>query len=82
GGSSDIIKKAMVDLHAELEKGKRPGRMILQVHDELVFEVPKKDASALAAWAKDMMERALPLKVPVVVDVKAGANWDEMEPLP
>lgn len=81
GGSADIIKKAMVDLHLELLKGKRPGRMILQVHDELVFEVPKKDASALAAWAKGMMERALPLKVPVVVDVKAGANWDEMEPL-
>lgn len=81
GGSADIIKKAMVDLHAELLDGNRPGKMILQVHDELVFEVPKKDASALAGWAKGMMERALPLKVPVVVDVKAGANWDEMEAL-
>lgn len=79
GGSADIIKKAMVDLHRELAAGGRAGRMLLQVHDELVFEVPKKEAPAFAAWAKGVMEAALPLKVPVVVDVKSGANWDEME---
>ncbi|MBI3296760.1 MAG: DNA polymerase I [Elusimicrobia bacterium] len=81
GGSADIIKKAMLALHAELSTAKRKGVMLLQVHDELVFEVAKKDAAAFGAWAKGVMEAAVPLKVPVVVDLKAGPNWDEMEPL-
>ncbi|MDE2293030.1 MAG: DNA polymerase I, partial [Elusimicrobia bacterium] len=81
GGSADIIKKAMVDLHRELSAGRRAGRMVLQVHDELLFEVPKREAAALAAWAKAVMEKAVPLDVPVVVDAKAGTDWDGMEPL-
>lgn len=81
GGSADIIKKAMVDLHVELSSGRRKAVMLLQVHDELVFEVAKKDAAEFGAWAKAVMEAAVPLKVPVVVDLKAGINWDEMEPM-
>ncbi|MBI5596429.1 MAG: DNA polymerase I [Elusimicrobia bacterium] len=81
GGSADIIKKAMVDIHAEMGAGRKGARMLLQVHDELVFEVERKEAEAFGAWAKGLMEKAVPLQVPVVVDLKAGPNWDEMEPL-
>ena len=81
GGSADIIKKAMVDIHDRMAAQGRGARMLLQVHDELVFEVDKKHAAAFGAWAKGLMEQAVPLEVPVVVDLKAGPNWDEMEPL-
>ena len=52
-------------------------RMILQVHDELVFEVPRADAEALGARIREWMEGVLPLRVPLVVDVGSGRNWRE-----
>ena len=54
-------------------------RLLLQVHDELLFEVSATAAAEFGAWVKKVMEEAVALKVPVVVDVKAGPNWQEMK---
>ena len=75
GTSADIIKAAMLKIFAEDPKAP----LVLQVHDELVFEVPKKDAKDFGLWVKEQMESAILLDVPVVVDVKAGTDWNSME---
>jgi DNA polymerase-1 len=80
GGSADIIKLAMIAADRGLP-GKCQARMLLQIHDELLFEVPQGEAGRFAAWAKATMEAAARLKVPLVADVKAGANWQDMEAL-
>ncbi len=78
GGAADIIKRAMTRLPAALAKAKLKARMLLQVHDELVFEVPAAEVDATAEIAKKIMEGAAHLDgVPLVVDVGRGANWDE-----
>lgn len=76
GGSSDIIKKAMTDIFAapELEGS----RLLLQVHDELIFEVPEGRARETALWVKEKMENAVKLRVPLLAEAKAGRNWSEM----
>ncbi len=79
GGSADIIKRAMLDVARELAKGRRGAAMLLQVHDELVFEVDAPRAAEFAAWVRGVMENAVKLNVPLVVDVKAGPNWQDME---
>jgi DNA polymerase-1 len=56
-------------------------RLLLSVHDELLFEVPRDEVEALAALVRETMESALPLSVPLVVDVKVGDNWEAMTPL-
>lgn len=80
GGASDIMRRAMIrmpDAIAEIEGA----RMLLQVHDELVFEVPEANADRLIACVKDVMERAplpaLHLSVPLIVDAKAAHNWND-----
>jgi DNA polymerase-1 len=80
GSAADIIKAAMVALHRGIcaHAGGR-ARLVLQVHDELLFELPKGEVQAFAAWARGAMEAAVRLDVPVVVDVKAGADWRDME---
>jgi len=75
GSSADIIKVAMIRLH-ELLKGYET-RLLLQVHDELVFEVPPDEWAELAPQIIDTMESAVSLKVPLVVEASAGANWME-----
>jgi len=80
GGSADIIKLAMIAADRGLP-GKWEARMLLQIHDELLFEVPREEAGRFAAWAKATMEAAARLNVPLVADVKAGANWQDMEAL-
>jgi DNA polymerase-1 len=80
GGSADIIKLAMIAADRGLP-GKWEARMLLQIHDELLFEVPRDQAGRFAAWAKETMEKAAKLSVPLVADVKAGANWQDMEAL-
>ncbi len=75
GGSSDIIKKAMLDIYATLPKDVK---ILLQIHDELVFEVPRENLKEIAAFVKDKMEQAVSLKVPLVVKAKAGKNLNEM----
>jgi DNA polymerase-1 len=79
GGSADIIKLAMLEVAKDLAKGKRGGAMLLQVHDELVFEVDADEVPAFGKWARGVMEGAVKLQVPLVVDVKAGPNWQDME---
>jgi DNA polymerase I len=78
GSAADILKRAMIDVHAALPSlaGGRT-RMILTVHDELLFEAPKETAEESAARLLELMERAVPLRVPLTVDVGIGENWKE-----
>jgi len=75
GSSADIIKIAMVQIHEVLKKYQ--ARLLLQVHDELVFEVPHREWEELQPQIKSVMEGAVKLTVPLVVDVRAGENWME-----
>jgi DNA polymerase-1 len=78
GTAADILKRAMIDLHAVLEdraRNRPAARMILTVHDELLFEVPEAHADETAALVRERMERAADLAVPLTVDVGIGANW-------
>jgi DNA polymerase I len=77
GSAADLIKRAMIDIHAELVSGKVAGKMLIQVHDELVFEVPAPRVEALAGVVREKMEGAFRLEVPIVVDVAWGRNWGE-----
>jgi len=77
GGAADIIKRAMVRLPDALEAAKLQARMLLQVHDELVFEVPESEIEATTKLVKQVMESAADLSVPLVVDVGTGDTWDE-----
>lgn len=81
GTASDLIKIAMVSIHRRLAEKSAPAgtQMLLQVHDELVFEVPDANLAAAARLVRDEMEKAIKLDVPVLVSVKAGRNWKEME---
>jgi len=84
GTAADVLKKAMIDVHAALaarNKGREePARMILTVHDELLFEAPEGEAGAVAELVRDVMERAFTLNVPLTVDVGIGSNWKEAKP--
>jgi DNA polymerase-1 len=77
GSAADIIKMAMIAIDAELERKSLPARMIMQVHDELVFEVEASSARDVATLVQDEMESVVSLAVPLVVEVGIGANWDE-----
>jgi len=77
GTASDMIKIAMVRMQAALEGRGLSARMLLQVHDELLFEAPPEEIPAVDALAREIMEMALPLQIPLVVDVKSGADWAE-----
>ena len=79
GSASDLIKLAMVNIQEALTKKSFKARLVLQVHDELLFDLPKEELSFLLPLVKDKMENALELDVPVVVDMKQGDNWLEME---
>lgn len=79
GTAADIIKIAMVRIQEHLNENPRLGKMLLQVHDELIFEVPKANRDELAALVKREMENAVKLNVPLVVDFKAGANWGQLQ---
>ncbi len=75
GGAADIIKRAMVRLPAALAAAGLKGRMLLQVHDELLFEAPEAEADTLAEVARAVMEGAATLSVPLVVETGKGASW-------
>ncbi len=77
GSAADLIKVAMVSIQRRIEKEKMPIRMILQIHDELVFELPKTEADKHAEWIASEMNSALTLDVPLKVDVSIGASWLE-----
>jgi DNA polymerase-1 len=77
GGAAEIIKRAMVRLPRALHEAGLKARMLLQVHDELVFEVPDAEVAATAALVKDIMESVATLRVPLAVEVGTGASWAE-----
>jgi DNA polymerase I len=78
GTASDMIKIAMVRVHEALRARGLRARMLLQVHDELLFEAPPDEVAAVEALAREIMGDAVPLRVPVVVDVKSGKDWSEV----
>ena len=75
GSAADLCKLAMLDIDAGLREAGMKSRMLLQIHDELVFEAPEAEVEALVALVRDRMENAYPLEVPLVVDVGHGASW-------
>jgi DNA polymerase-1 len=77
GTASDIIKRAMIGLDAWLETERVPAHMLMQVHDELVFEVRADRLDEVGAKVRELMQGAADLAVPLVVDVGVGDNWDE-----
>ena len=79
GTAADIIKLAMLRMQGRLDELDMRTRMILQVHDELVFETPTEERDALADLLRVEMPAAMELKVPLLIELKAGPNWDEME---
>ena len=81
GSASDLIKCAMVRIHEEMKKGAWKARMLLQIHDELLFTVPKKELKPFAAMVKEHMEHVMSLAVPIKVDVSSGKDWCNAEPL-
>jgi DNA polymerase-1 len=79
GTAADLIKLAMISIDARLAKEKFAAKMILQVHDELLFEAPEKEQEALAELVKDEMENVYELAVPLVVEIGVGLNWRDMD---
>jgi DNA polymerase I len=81
GTAADIQKIAMNRVAERLAGAGMRARLLLSVHDELLFEVPRDEVDELAALAREVMEGALPLSVPLIVDVKVGDDWESMTPL-
>ena len=79
GGAADIMKLAMIRVQDRIQESELQARMLLQVHDELVFEVPSDEVDGLRDLVYDEMPRAIELNVPLSVDVKTGYNWGDME---
>lgn len=77
GSAADIIKIAMINIHQRLKKGKYRSKMLLQVHDELVFDLHKEEMEELRTLIKTEMEMAYELAVPLIVDIGVGQNWLE-----
>jgi DNA polymerase-1 len=77
GSAADIIKKAMIDIDTFLNKEMPEVKMIMQVHDELIFETPKKNAEEVMSTMKDMMEKTVKLDIPLIAEAATGANWNE-----
>lgn len=75
GSAADIIKKAMIDIYAELKKNQLQTKMILQVHDELVFDLYKPEKEQVMQMVKEKMEGAVNLEVPLIIEMNIGANW-------
>ncbi|MGE7113297.1 DNA polymerase I [Lysinibacillus sp. NPDC047702] len=77
GSAADIIKKAMIDMDARLKKENMQAKLLLQVHDELIFEAPKEEIALLEKIVPEVMEQAIELTVPLKVDFNYGATWYE-----
>jgi DNA polymerase-1 len=78
GSAADIIKRAMIAISTRLRKEKREARMLVQVHDELLFEVPPKELQAVEELVAEEMEGAVRIKVPLAVESSSGDNWGEV----
>ncbi len=79
GTAADLIKLAMIAIHQRLMAEKFEAKMILQVHDELLFEAPASERSALEKLVRHEMENVHKLAVPLVVEICVGQNWRDME---
>lgn len=77
GSAADMIKLAMIQLHREFQSRQLKSQMILQIHDELIFEVTRDELDLIQPIIREIMENALPLEVPVKVDIGVGQNWFE-----
>jgi DNA polymerase-1 len=77
GTAADMIKLAMINIHRELTERKLKTRMLLQVHDELVFDVYKPEEKEVRALVEEKMKTAIKLETPIVVEIGAGATWLE-----
>ena len=75
GSAADIIKIAMINIHKKIISENWKSKMLLQVHDELVFDVPKIECVKLKTMVKHEMENAFQLKVPLIVDIGQGKHW-------
>ncbi|CAN5719611.1 DNA polymerase I [soil metagenome] len=82
GTAADIQKIALIRLHQRLRAMRSSARMLLSVHDEVLFEVPRDEVTALAPVVREVMEGALKLDVPIDVDIRTGDDWESMAPLP
>jgi DNA polymerase-1 len=81
GSAADLIKMAMITIHRRLRQEKLAARMLLQIHDELVFEVRGDQRDDLARLVREEMTGVMTLKVPLKVDISAGPNWADAEPI-
>ena len=79
GSAADLIKQAMLNVHRRIQREKRPSKMLLQVHDELVFETPADQVEQEAAMVREEMTGAMKLSVPLKVEVGWGKNWQEVK---
>jgi DNA polymerase I len=79
GTAADLIKIAMIRIDAALRERGLKSRMTLQVHDELVFEVPEAEIDAMKSLVREHMEKAHPLSVPLLVEMGVGMNWRDLE---
>ena len=77
GTAAELIKIAMINVHNKIKKTKLKSKMILQIHDELLFEVPEIELDLLSSLVKEEMENAIKLDVPLKVDCDYGKNWFE-----
>ena len=77
GSAADIIKRAMVNVFSRIRREGLKSRLIMQVHDELVFEVPEEEMITMEQLVQHEMEHAVPLRVPLRVDINSGRNWSE-----
>ena len=82
GTSSEVIKCAMIRIGERMKENQnKQVQLLLQVHDDLLFEVPKDQVQETSVWVKQEMEQALSLKVPLKVDLKSGENWADLNPI-
>ncbi|MGB2852991.1 MAG: DNA polymerase, partial [Dehalococcoidia bacterium] len=79
GTAADIAKLAMIHIQREMDKRGLKSRMILQVHDELVFEVPRDELEEMKGLVEEIMPRAMALSVPLKVETSVSKNWGEMK---
>ena len=75
GSAADLIKQAMINIHRRLRADQHPARMLLQIHDELVFECPPADTDSLINLVRSEMESAMTLSIPLEIDIATGDNW-------
>jgi DNA polymerase-1 len=81
GTAADIMKIAMIRIPPALAQAGLHGKMLLQVHDELVLECPRAELDKVAGVVRDTMENAYPLSIPLTTETRWGTNWDELQPL-